>query len=469
MNEKIRHAVAASLAVVGLSSGFYTGFNIEKIEAQAKERDSVYLKTLSLNKSSFKFTPDIYYYTAVIDKDVNEIRIKAVPKNEDATVTIDGNQVDKDEDYKREVDVHYGNNIIKVEVENSDGDKRTYTINVIQGEGKTDDIYLNSLRVNGKDLGAVKENTEYNMTVKNSEKEVTIGAVPEDNNYEVTIDGGRADYDNNYEQKIDLSVGMNPISVCVENTKKKLKRDYMIYITRESGFEGKKAEDDIYLQRLKISDGELNFNPYTNNYEINVKDNVEWTEIEANPEDSRYKVKIKDKIVEEEEKYKDSIRLKQGTNIVNITVQDEENNKERIYTLKINRGKATQISLDNSDKSQSTQNIQKVEEKYAVKCNQWINVNGYWQYNDATGSALKNTWFYDNNYGQEYYFKNDGNMATGWLYLNGLWYYLDFNGSKQKGWQYINGKWYFFYDTGVMAANTVVNGYQIGTDGAWIS
>ena len=466
MNKKIKHAVAVSLAIIGLSSGFYTGFNFEGIEAYAKERDSVYLKTLSLNKSSFKFTQDVYYYTAVIDKDVNEIRVKAVPKNEDATVTIDGTQVDKDEDYKREVDVHYGNNIIKVEVENSDGDKKTYTINVIQGEGETDDIYLDSLKVDGKDIGFEKEKAEYKMTVKNSVDKVTIGAVPEDNNYEVTIDGGRAIYDENYEQKIDLNVGQNPIAVSVENTKKRLKRDYMIYITRESAFEGQEADDDIYLQRLKISDGELNFNPYKNTYEINVKDNVEWTEIEANPEKSSYKVKIKDKIVEEEEKYKDSVKLKYGTNIINISVQDEENNKERIYTLIVNRGKETQIFDDNTDKVQNTQENNTIVE--APKCNQWVKINGCWQYNDATGNALKNTWFYDNNYGQEYYLKDDGNMATGWLDLNGNWYYLNSSGAKETGWQYINGKWYFLYDTGVMAADTIINGYKIKSDGTWI-
>ena len=48
MNKKIKHAVAVSLAVMGLSSGFYTGINFKGIEAYAKERDSVYLKTLSL-------------------------------------------------------------------------------------------------------------------------------------------------------------------------------------------------------------------------------------------------------------------------------------------------------------------------------------------------------------------------------------------------------------------------------------
>ncbi len=465
MNKKIKHAVAVSLAVMGLSSGFYTGINFKGIEAYAKERDSVYLKTLSLNKSSFKFTPDVYYYTAEIDKDVNEIRVKAVPKSENATVIIDGTQVDEDDDYKREVDVHYGNNIIKVEVGNSDGDKKTYTINVIQGEGETDDIYLNSLKVDGKDIGFEKDKAEYKMTVKNSVDEVTISAVPEDNNYEVTIDEGRATYDENYEQKIDLNVGENPNPIRVE--KKRLKRDYMLYITRESAFEGQKADDDIYLQRLKISDGELNFNPYKNTYEINVKDNVEWTEIEANPEKSSYKVKIKDKIVEDEEKYKDSVKLKQGTNVINISVQDEENNKEKIYTLIVNRGKATQVFDDNTDKVENTVVNNTIKE--APKCNQWVNLNGKWQYNDATGNPLKNTWFYDNNYGKEYYLKDDGTMATGWLNLNGSWYYLNSSGAKETGWQYINGKWYFLYDTGVMASNTVIGGYKIDSNGVWIN
>ena len=487
MNKKIKHAVAVSLAIIGLSSGFYTGFNFEGIEAYAKERDSVYLKTLSLNKSSFKFTQDVYYYTAVIDKDVNEIRVKAVPKNEDATVTIDGTQVDKDEDYKREVDVHYGNNIIKVEVENSDGDKKTYTINVIQGEGETDDIYLDSLKVDGKDIGFEKDKAEYKMTVKNSVDKVTIGAIPEDNNYEVTIDGGRATSDENYEQKIDLNVGQNPIAVSVENTKKRLKRDYMIYITRESAFEGQKADDDIYLQRLKISDGELNFNPYKNTYEINVKDNVEWTEIEANPEKSSYKVKIKDKIVEDEEKYKDSVKLKQGTNVINISVQDEENNKEKIYTLIVNRGKATQVVNDNTDKVQNTQEKNTTAE--APKCNQWVNLNGSWQYNDATGNPIKNIWFNDTNTGKTYYLNENGNMVTGWLPYNNCWYYLDQSGARQTGWQQIGGSWYHFtnegkmqtgwfqdldgkyyylYSSGAMASNTSIGGYKLGSNGAWI-
>ena len=36
------------------------------------------------------------------------------------------------------------------------------------------------------------------------------------------------------------------------------------------------------------------------------------------------------------------------------------------------------------------------------------------------------------------------------------------------GWQLINGKWYYLDLQGVMANNTKVDGYKLGTDGAWI-
>lgn len=40
-------------------------------------------------------------------------------------------------------------------------------------------------------------------------------------------------------------------------------------------------------------------------------------------------------------------------------------------------------------------------------------------------------------------------MQTGWLNLDGTWYYLD--------------------DSGVMAHDTLVDGFFLGSDGAWIT
>lgn len=59
-------------------------------------------------------------------------------------------------------------------------------------------------------------------------------------------------------------------------------------------------------------------------------------------------------------------------------------------------------------------------------------------------------------------------MKTGWLNDNGNWYYLQSWGGMQTGWFNDNGTWYYLYSNGVMAANTVINGYNLSASGAWV-
>lgn len=75
----------------------------------------------------------------------------------------------------------------------------------------------------------------------------------------------------------------------------------------------------------------------------------------------------------------------------------------------------------------------------------WLNLNGAW-----------------------YYLKADGIMATGWVNLNGNWYYLKTDGAMATGWVKDNGIWYYLNESGAMLANTTVNGYVLGANGAWI-
>ena len=76
---------------------------------------------------------------------------------------------------------------------------------------------------------------------------------------------------------------------------------------------------------------------------------------------------------------------------------------------------------------------------------------GGWAQND-TGSWL----YYENH-----------RPVTGWKQVEGTWYYFDAAGLMQSGgWRQIGGKWYYFYADGSMAANTEIDGYQIGPDGA---
>ena len=96
-------------------------------------------------------------------------------------------------------------------------------------------------------------------------------------------------------------------------------------------------------------------------------------------------------------------------------------------------------------------------------------MNGKWQYNDALGNPIKNTWFFDKNLGKNYYLQFDGSMATGWLFNNGKWYYLGTNGAMNTGWIIDGGKYYYLDPaSGVMASNTKIGLYKLGSDGAWI-
>lgn len=72
--------------------------------------------------------------------------------------------------------------------------------------------------------------------------------------------------------------------------------------------------------------------------------------------------------------------------------------------------------------------------------------NNTWNYYN-NGTLLKNTWIRDSNSSKVYYLDSTGSMSTGWLSANGTWYY--------------------FYSDGSLAANTTINGFAVGADGAW--
>ncbi|WP_223594053.1 GDSL-type esterase/lipase family protein [Neobacillus bataviensis] len=115
----------------------------------------------------------------------------------------------------------------------------------------------------------------------------------------------------------------------------------------------------------------------------------------------------------------------------------------------------------------------------------WIQTNGKWYYHQSDGK-MATGWLLSNN--NWYYLQSSGEMETGWILLKGKWYYLDPSGAMKIGWlelsgkkyflsdsgamvigwQQIVGKWYFFNQNGDMAADTVIQGYKLDTDGAWI-
>lgn len=96
----------------------------------------------------------------------------------------------------------------------------------------------------------------------------------------------------------------------------------------------------------------------------------------------------------------------------------------------------------------------------------WLkNTDGTWSYSKADGTKFTG-WMKDSE--KWYYMKSNGVMATGWVQDNGNWYYLNTSGDMKTGWINDNGNWYYCDQSGAMLANTVVDGYVLGNDGAWI-
>ncbi len=145
--------------------------------------------------------------------------------------------------------------------------------------------------------------------------------------------------------------------------------------------------------------------------------------------------------------------------------------------------------------------------KDGAKMTGWVSVAGEWYYMDAEGdmvtgwAKVDGTWYYltgDGSMaigwvkdgGNWYLMDNNGAMCTGWAFSGGRWFYLNADGSMKANawisynnnwyyvnndgacsaakWQWIGGKCYYFFSDAKMAANTTVDGYKLGADGAWV-
>ncbi len=114
----------------------------------------------------------------------------------------------------------------------------------------------------------------------------------------------------------------------------------------------------------------------------------------------------------------------------------------------------------------------------------WLNDRGTWYYLGPDGDMQTGwiqpqpgKWYYLSTQGKMqtgwlqlgnvwYYLASDGLMQTGWVQDQGRWYFFESNGAMRTGWMNENGRWYYLDSNGVMAANTKVDGWVIGADGA---
>jgi glucan-binding YG repeat protein len=112
----------------------------------------------------------------------------------------------------------------------------------------------------------------------------------------------------------------------------------------------------------------------------------------------------------------------------------------------------------------------------------WKSIGGKWYFLDSEGKMVTglmrdgSVWYYFESSGAMatgwkkidgdwFYFESSGAMKTGWLKSGSDWYYLETYGVMVTGWKQIDGSWYYFYDNGIMAYDTTINGYELGSNG----
>lgn len=485
------------------SSDGYKDYGIENLEIvkgsasseedDEEDDDALTLYTSSSYDNSTGFEMSQYEYYAKTSED--SINIK-VTKVSGCNYKIFKSGSSKEYSSADKLDLKEGDNIFYVRTyENGDFNEKKIEENQIRcyevhvQRKSASNVSLKDISLSEGTISFSKSKLSYNVEVESKVNEITITAKPEDIDYTVKIDGTNVSDSDNFRKKISLNKGKNTIKIELGGDSDNGKI-YTVNIYRGTTAASAKAiveygptdysQPSVYLEDLQLNSGDISFEFKKNVsiYNVRVDSTVEEMYVIAKPDSSNDKVEINDKKLTSDKDYEASLKnLVSGKNAFTIKVTNSDGNS-RNYTLNIYRGTDVQNT--------TTSTISTTE---AVKPNQWVQVNGRWQYNDKDGKPYKNQLFYDNNYKNTYYLNADGFMETGWKLFNGKYYYADNSGAIQKGWLKLgtvwyhldlstgamdtgwytdNGKWYYSDPSGAMAYDTYIGNFKLGLDGAWI-
>ena len=201
--------------------------------------DNAFLQNLRLNEEGLEpqFEKDIFEYYIIVNENIQNLEVTAIPENINSTVYINGN-----------TDLKLGNNDIRIEVISADKTKKNeYIIHV----SKTKDIEkantnLETLAIENESLEPEFEAsvTNYKVTVENNINQVNILAIPENINAKVSI-----------EKDEELKIGENIANITVLAEDGFSQKKYVVNIHRmneeeQNEYERKQEENQKKLGEL---------------------------------------------------------------------------------------------------------------------------------------------------------------------------------------------------------------------------
>lgn len=111
--------------------------NVVRGNESDTDQDDIYLSNIEVDEKEIDFQEDKTSYKMDVDNDVSKITVTAEPSDNEYLVTINGDEVNSGDDYKKKVSLKEGENEIPVVIEDEvNSKKRTYTLTVNRKESE---------------------------------------------------------------------------------------------------------------------------------------------------------------------------------------------------------------------------------------------------------------------------------------------------------------------------------------------
>lgn len=407
MSKNIRNIIAAIFVFSAFSVTAPSCLNFTLDKAYADTKPS--LRDIYINKGdNIDFFEYVYSYIVDVDKETDEIYIRAKPDDVQYTVKINGEVVTKDDSFKKNVKLELGKNIIKIEVAADSKTKTEYTVYVYRG-GK-ESVYLKDINLDGRTIGFNKSTTTYDLELDESSNIVELETILDPGKYSITVNDVELSEKNSIKLKF-KSIGKYTVNIAVKDN--------------DTGRTGKYTLN-IYLGI-----------PVSPNVEDAIKNVIkpnQWV------------------LVYGRWRYNNSV----GECLKNTWFFDKKYNS---YFHFNNRGNMQTGWLEDNEKWYYLNSSGEMQTG-------WVFDEGSWYFLEPDG-ARRTGWLYYKD--RWYYLKKDGKMVTNWMVDEDKWYYLNSNGDMRTGWIYYGKKWYYLNESGAMETGWIKvdnEWYYLNSDGS---
>ena len=333
------------------------------IEVSRAPSDNAALSHLQLSEGTLAplFAPHITSYSASVGNDVASLTVTPSTSNENATVTVNGNEVTSDNPSDA-ISLALGNNTIPVVVTAQDGTTtQSYSITVTRAAATaSSDATLASLSLSPESLNETfaSSTTSYTASVANDVASVTLTAAATNDNARLTLTVNDEDVESSssgsVSADIDLREGeITRIRIKVTAEDGTTTQTYNIEVSRA-------ASDNAALSYLQLSAGTLAplFDPHTTSYSASVANAVERMTLTPTTANENATVTVDDVAVSSGNASAD-IALSEGENSISVVVTAQDGTTTQSYSITVTRAAATasnDATLNSLSLSQGTLN-----------------------------------------------------------------------------------------------------------------